>query len=96
MKLKIVVLLLGMKKGYQNGLHLFKANKPLNYFEKGLDTREGMLEVVPLAFMIDKHNFSIAQNIPFFIENMLNHEQRFEYYCLFENNQLVSVTTNKL
>ena len=82
---------------YNEGLYLYFVN--LNediLYETPILTDEGILAWKDISFLKDKDNLGIAYNIPYFIDNLLNNQNEYEYRCLFEGNNLKKVAIRKI
>lgn len=74
------------------GLHLFVGylNGKLPY-QVPHKTPEGILDLKPLEWVSNPNNIGLADNIPYFFPKMIDDDNLYEYYCHFENGQMVDV-----
>jgi 8-oxo-dGTP diphosphatase len=77
------------------GIHLFKVNlnKPFE-MTYPIATREGVLDLKPLDWIINPSNLGVATNIKYFLKEILESPKR--VHCEFSFGILVKVTVNPL
>jgi 8-oxo-dGTP diphosphatase len=77
------------------GIHLFKVNlnKPFE-MTYPIATREGVLDLKPLDWIINPNNLGVATNIKYFLKEILESPKR--VHCEFSSGILVKVTVNPL
>lgn len=80
-----------------SGLHLFLVNlaDDLEY-ETPISTHEGILDFKDIKWISDLNNKGICDNIPYFINDVINSDNRYNHKCTFDKDILISVTKEKL
>lgn len=75
------------------GLHVFLINIDNNQvvYETPLNTREGILDWKEIDWISDFDNYGVCDNIPYFINDVLFNEIRYNHYCQFEDKILLTV-----
>ncbi len=79
------------------GLYFFMCyldKKPT--FKTPVMTDEGILDWKKISWAIDKENYGIARNIPFFLSHALKHKGLYNYHCIFEGDNLKEVIIKEL
>ena len=84
-------------KAYDNGMHIFYVELPSNFIlETPISTDEGILEWKTPSWLCDIENLGVSYNIRYFLDNLLNDDQRYHYINTFKGNQLVDVKVVKI
>jgi 8-oxo-dGTP diphosphatase len=79
------------------GLYLFLIDLPQDFkYQTPIHTDEGILDWKPTTWILDKDNYGIAHNIPYFLPKMLNEQTHHHYHCTFEQGKLISVTAEAI
>lgn len=80
-----------------NGLHVFLIHIDDDTpFDTPKKMREGILDFKPISWASDKENYGVSYNIPYFIEDVIYDEHRYEHYCVFNERYLKKVIKRKL
>lgn len=74
------------------GLHLFLVNLDEQYvYETPKVTTEGILDWKDISWVASFDNYGVCDNIPYFINYVINDEKKYNHQCIFNNNILESV-----
>lgn len=75
-----------------NGLHLFLVELPNDFiYETPVVTNEGILDWKKISWVSDYDNYGVCDNIPYFINDVIFSNKRFNHICNFDDRVLVSV-----
>lgn len=84
-------------KAFSNGLHLFLIELPNDFvYQTPKVTDEGILDWKKFDWINQKDNIGVSYNIPYFIDNVVHHNDRYHYDCLFESYRLIEVKAKKI
>lgn len=76
------------------GLHVYLVNLDNDFFyQTPIPTNEGILDWKKISWVANYNNYGVCDNIPYFINYVINDEKRYNHQCVFNNNVLISVTS---
>ncbi|VEU80725.1 NUDIX hydrolase [Haploplasma axanthum] len=79
------------------GLHVYLIIVPIEFeYHTPKVTREGILDWKKISWISDFNNTGVSSNIPYFINDIINEEIRYNHYCEFEGNVIKKVTKEKI
>jgi 8-oxo-dGTP diphosphatase len=78
------------------GMYAFIAFVDKKCIFKERETREGLLSWKKLAWVCDKKNKDVAENIPLFLPTMLESKERYEYECTYLFGRLARIQQKEL
>jgi len=80
-------------KTASRGLYIFYIQLDDDFvYETPKGTKEGILDWKKISWINDEKNLGVAYNIRFFLPIVLNENKAYHYDCMFNKNELVSVT----
>lgn len=59
-------------------------------------TDDGMIMWKKIDWVSSFDNYGVAHNIPYFLPNLVNRDERFRYHCTFENRFLIDVKIERI
>ena len=75
-----------------SGLHLFVVDlQKSQWIQTPVKTSEGILDWKKIEWLMDVDNQGVADNIPYFLPEILHHHRQYHFHCTFQNKQLLRV-----
>lgn len=82
---------------FSSGLHVFLVNLSNDFiYETPKIIDEGILQFKKIDWILNEENTGVCSNIFYFLKDVLYSDTRYNHYCTFDGNNLVSVKKNKL
>jgi len=82
---------------FSSGLHVFLVNLSGDFkYETPKVTNEGILDFKKIDWLLNKENTGVCSNIPYFLEDVLYSDIRYNHYCVFNDDKLESVKKHKI
>lgn len=79
------------------GLHLYLAEVNVDFkYETPKVVTEGILDWKDISWIGDFDNYGVCDNIPFFIDDVVNNDELINHECLFDDKILISVTKKSI
>lgn len=79
------------------GLHLYFAEISKEHlFDNPIRTSEGILDWKEIEWISNFDNYGVCDNIPFFINDVIHNDTRYNHECIFNDRDLISVTKKEL
>lgn len=60
------------------------------------ETKEGILDLKTLDWILDESNMGLADNIPYFLPVILSERDTYHFACTFDKDTLIEVTQEKI
>lgn len=84
-------------ESYKGGMYAYIAEFDDKNIIFGIrETREGKLEWKELSWVVDEKNLDVVENIRFFLPQMLDGNELFEYRFIYRNDELVASEVHSL
>lgn len=81
---------------YTNGMYAFVAEVPVSYqYTTPIKTDEGILDWKKLDWIFHPDNTGVA-NLSYFLDDMLEGDQVFDYHFVYKGDQVVNFITKEL